>query len=422
MEHLGVSIAITVLVLVVATMLAVKGSASVREGLSIEGDALQRSFLSLPPDAAAILAGFVWLTYAFAVSVILPGSSGAAYFKTAHGLLVTLNYAFIVPLLVGLSVALLSAMTQTLTKDAAQELGLVRRQPTENWLASLFAFFRNTEKRKRAYLLWLLLLAPLVVMIQVDAIDAEIAHGSKESPWVEYPESQNEPSNQAALETRTLTQAGSYYYSFRGLSSSMAIGLILALILAFFRLYVAMDQSKTGTRFVDATFRVKQPVQRLARALLLTSFVGALVVFAHGVSLMAEAAGAGGTLECIGTPTCFEGMRDALFESRWAYWFFAVLLASFAGIATAFRLQHFLVLEKGRMELRNAELLASGLESEDADRHEQTVSAMTAYRVELKRARLLGEPIYSSAVVTLAFGAQALNVLLPVFSIVYGSS
>lgn len=233
-------------------------------------DSIVKIMLTISPERSELLWFSVWLLLYFIIGVILPFMfvendlvDEDSWFSRPNGLMITINYVFIVPMLIGAYVGLVKQANLFFEKENLDDLGL-------RWIVRL------SRQESRRMFLWFskILLVVLTVLIIKQAI-GEIIYTEQEinSPWVD---------------SEDLNIVGVLYYFLRGLCTYLAFGLTL-ISLAFFCIFSFLLHSEDVVKFLDVNFDVKSSIRRLCVALCLCCFLGPLVTVVHGLAIIDEA-------------------------------------------------------------------------------------------------------------------------------------
>ena len=171
---------------------------------------------SLPANTAIVSAFMCWAAIAAFLSIVLGSSGRIEYLGSGYGLLITVTYALVVPLLLATYLHLLDILSRIVDGSQLADLSLVADDADRIRL--------DSKKRFVPFLVGHLFMVYCALLIQRSAIECEQSIPSPFSPWVEF----------VSNSTHQLSWQGSIYYAYRGLNAYLALGMFATLTTLFF--------------------------------------------------------------------------------------------------------------------------------------------------------------------------------------------
>jgi hypothetical protein len=152
----------------------------------------------------------------FTLGVTIPfvlESNSTMWFKTQTGLLITINYTIFVPALLAAYINLNRTSYNFFSADGLRDLNLEKKKTFQK------------KNYRRIFKLSQIFIAVLSVIIIFFAVDSIIkTECDNKSPWVQY-ESKN-GGGKCESASKSHSTSGILYYSFRGINTQAALGLI----------------------------------------------------------------------------------------------------------------------------------------------------------------------------------------------------
>lgn len=354
-------------------------------------DSLVKFMLYISPERSELLWFSIWVVVYFAFGVILPFAltennvtNGSSWFSKPNGLMITLNYVFIVPMLIGAYIGLVKQSNIFFAKKNLDDLGL-------RWTPKL----RETNSRNLFLLISKVFLFFFTLLIINQAIGEIIATEKDiDSPWVDG---------------KTLNHVGAIYYFLRGLCTYLALGLTLISI-AIFCIFSFLLESDDVNKFLDSNFDVKASIRRLCEALCLCCFFGPLVTAVHGMAIINEAK----------EISQVENVNlSLLLTSTWLLWVMLTLVSTSFLLSGVFwfytRLKDELAYVRNHM-LQEIESLWES-ESRSIDSYSLKIDALEKVRNYLDLVQATPVPRNTLLVFVASFLIQILNIAAVVFSL-----
>ena len=262
------------------------------------------------PSAAVVL----WITISFVLGIVFPylyqrisnSTESCFFFQNPYGLLTSLNYTVMVPILLGSYLLLLSTASRLLETSQLKQLGLARQS---TWRAP--GVFRQATYHS--------MFISVCLGIQYQAIcSVEWAPGPC-CPWVLDFE-----------ESARLNWVGALYYALRGLNTYMALGLFMSTGVLWWIITQQLE-CRDPRALLTRAFRVEPCIKGLGTTLLVTTMVATMVVTVHGLALVAQAS------------IQDENLVDLFGKSTWV-WFLLFNLTGFVFVGASLYWIHYRLL------------------------------------------------------------------------------
>jgi hypothetical protein len=382
--------------IVLILIIAFYGYEAIKRRFANTHDCFAGNMLAGNSRNAEIFWFMIWFLVSAILGVMVPFVSNngdlAWYNHPNHkvGVLITFNYTFIVPMLVGAYVGLLRETNEFFDEDNLRELGIwyVYERSNNRWLR--LDIWNIMSK------LTLFIFMGLITYAAVKAIIGTEANDYLKSPWAENSD---------------LTISGVLYYALRGVNAYMALGLIYFSV-GVFVTFTFFLKSTNNEALLDKRGRVKPNVHRLTLSLAACALLGPLVTVLHGIALlMEERVISGGKSLSL----------SLLIESTWLYW---VVLAF---LATCFLLLGIIWFHRHVSDATAS--VRDKMEDEIEELYESSRKTLEDYQVKLNALEKINQrinvqnisPIPKSAVLFVAgsFVIQAINILAAIKAVVF---
>ena len=241
----------------------------------------------LPVNNVPPVAVVIWITVSLILGFVIPyvhqlpeqglsqHSGRWSFFGTAFGILTTLNYTLIVPLLLGCYLWLLSTASSFFKPKQLEKLGLIDTRAAEDEDGDPEPLRKAPAPRLFGRYIYHAALLFISLGIQYGAMCSVEWESGDFCPWVK-----------GADGDETLNWIGALYYSLRGLNTYMALGLFISTAVVWWIITQRLD-CEDRKKLLTRTLRVHLPVRYLGTTLLAAAVVSATAVTVHGLLLIA---------------------------------------------------------------------------------------------------------------------------------------
>lgn len=231
------------------------------------GDVMTRFIIMKFPTQSIPAAVFVgWMLISFVIGFALAMHSNIQFFANSVGMIITLNYTFIIPLLVGAYVYFV--------QQSFAILDFLNNPPEAPPMRKLSGARRN----RNVFLIVQVVFACLAIAAQYAAISSEIDSPAPNSPWCAK-DAQSSSANNCVFNF-----VGISYYSIRGLNAFLALSLFCSIIVVWWQI-VSKTSLQDGRKMITTSLKLRPEVYRFSSALMICSFLATLSGSSHGFAL-----------------------------------------------------------------------------------------------------------------------------------------
>ena len=238
--------------------------------------------LNFPRRYSGTVWGAIWLFVSIILGIILPIWMGKTpeWIFTTPGIVVTINFSFLVPMLVLSYVALAREVDRFFRRENLDRLGLREGVFTKQ------GFIAYNRVSLCVFRIFMFVGALFVVWYGISAVTESVGGVLDEDcfrvPWVDRV-NLNDQGNNCQLNWIGLV----YYVIIRGINTYMALGLLLLSLLLFVAFFFGL-QSEPGGKFIRGGSIGRAGLDRFVLRLAACVLFAPAVVFVHGLALFFE--------------------------------------------------------------------------------------------------------------------------------------